>query len=78
MYGVQAMTVAVEYSRTAALVSPLKSRGFGHPPLGRRPQTGRRTVVSDGTTYYLFDGVYYQAYLYGGQTVRRVPGKKGR
>jgi hypothetical protein len=28
-----------------------------------------QTVVNDGITYYLSDGVYYQAYLYGGQTV---------
>jgi hypothetical protein len=28
-----------------------------------------QTVVIDGITYYVLDGVYYQAYLYGGQTV---------
>jgi hypothetical protein len=31
-----------------------------------------QTVVSDGETYYLYDGVYYQAYLYDGQTVYMV------
>jgi hypothetical protein len=31
-----------------------------------------QTVVSDGITYYLCDGVYYQPYLYGGQTVYMV------
>jgi hypothetical protein len=31
-----------------------------------------QTVVSDGITYYLCDGVYYQAYLYDGQTVYMV------
>jgi hypothetical protein len=30
---------------------------------------GYQQVVVDGITYYLLDGVYYQAYLYGGQTV---------
>ncbi len=30
---------------------------------------GYQTVVEDGITYYLFDGVYYQAYIIGGQTV---------
>ncbi|HWY85734.1 MAG TPA: hypothetical protein VNX28_03365 [Gemmataceae bacterium] len=33
---------------------------------------GFQTVVIDGITYYLYDGVYYQAYLYGGQTVYLV------
>ena len=28
-----------------------------------------QTVVINGITYYLFEGVYYQAYLYDGQTV---------
>ncbi len=28
-----------------------------------------QTVVIDGLTYYLFDGVYYQVYLYGGETI---------
>jgi hypothetical protein len=30
---------------------------------------GYQVVVIGGITYYLFDGVYYQAYLYDGQTV---------
>ena len=33
---------------------------------------GYQTVVIDGITYYLFDGVYYQPYIYGGQTVYMV------
>jgi len=33
---------------------------------------GYQEVVIDGITYYLLDGVYYQAYLYGGQTVYLV------
>ena len=33
---------------------------------------GYQTVVIDGVTYYLFDGVYYQAYIYDGQTVYLV------
>jgi hypothetical protein len=33
---------------------------------------GCQTVVIEGITYYLYDGVYYQAYLYGGQTVDMV------
>jgi hypothetical protein len=28
--------------------------------------------VIGGITYFLFDGVYYQSYLYGGQTVYLV------
>jgi hypothetical protein len=30
---------------------------------------GYQVVVLNGITYYLFDGVYYQAYIIGGQTV---------
>jgi len=30
---------------------------------------GYQQVVEDGITYYLFDGIYYQAYIIGGQTV---------
>jgi hypothetical protein len=30
---------------------------------------GYQQVVEDGITYYLFDGVYYQAYIIGGRTV---------
>jgi hypothetical protein len=33
---------------------------------------GYQTVVINGITYYLFDGVYYQPYIYGGQTVYMV------
>ncbi len=33
---------------------------------------GYQIVVIDGVTYYLFDCVYYRAYLYGGQTVYMV------
>jgi hypothetical protein len=33
---------------------------------------GYQLVVLDGITYYLFDGVYYQPYIYGGQTVYLV------
>ena len=33
---------------------------------------GYQLVVLNGITYYLFDGVYYQAYIYGGQTVYLV------
>lgn len=33
---------------------------------------GFQVVVLDGITYYLFNGVYYQAYIYGGQTVYLV------
>jgi len=33
---------------------------------------GCQTVVIGGITYYLCDGVYYQAYIYGGQTVYMV------
>jgi hypothetical protein len=29
-------------------------------------------VVTNGVTYYLCDGVYYQPYVYGGQTVYLV------
>jgi hypothetical protein len=30
---------------------------------------GYQQVVEDGITYYLFDGIYYQAYIIGGRTV---------
>ena len=30
---------------------------------------GFQTVVVNGVTYYLFEGVYYLPYIYGGQTV---------
>jgi hypothetical protein len=30
---------------------------------------GYQTVLEDDVTYYLFNGVYYQAYIIGGQTV---------
>jgi len=30
---------------------------------------GYQQVVLDGITYFLFDGVYYQAYMIGGRTV---------
>jgi hypothetical protein len=33
---------------------------------------GYQTVVEDGNSYYLFDGIYYQAYIIGGQTVYLV------
>jgi len=33
---------------------------------------GYRQVVLRGITYFLFGGVYYQAYIYGGQTVYLV------
>jgi hypothetical protein len=33
---------------------------------------GYQVVVLNGITYYLFNGVYYQAYIYGGQTVYLV------
>ena len=33
---------------------------------------GYQQVVLNGTVYYLFDGVYYQPYIYGGQTVYLV------
>ncbi len=37
--------------------------GYNSLPLGYQP------VVLNGITYYLYDGVYYQPYIYGGQTV---------
>jgi hypothetical protein len=40
--------------------------GYGSLPLGYQQ------VVLNGITYYLFDGVYYQPYIYGGQTVYLV------
>jgi hypothetical protein len=33
---------------------------------------GYQQIVLNGITYYLFNGVYYQAYVYGGQTVYLV------
>ena len=30
---------------------------------------GYQQIVVDGVVYYLFNGVYYQAYMYDGQTV---------
>ncbi len=30
---------------------------------------GFQQLVLNGITYFLFDGVYYQSYIYGGQTV---------
>ena len=33
---------------------------------------GYQLVVLNGITYYLFNGVYYQPYIYGGQTVYLV------
>jgi hypothetical protein len=33
---------------------------------------GYQTVVEDANTYYLFDGIYYQGYIIGGQTVYLV------
>jgi hypothetical protein len=33
---------------------------------------GYQTVVIGGSPYYFFNGVYYQPYLYGGQTVYMV------
>jgi hypothetical protein len=29
---------------------------------------GYEVVVVNGITYYVFDGVYYQPYIYGGHT----------
>jgi len=40
--------------------------GYGSLPVGYQ------TVVLNGITYYLYDGVYYQAYLEEGQTVYLV------
>ncbi len=40
--------------------------GYDSLPLGYEP------VVLNDITYYLFDGVYYQPYMYGGQTVYLV------
>ncbi len=40
--------------------------GYDSLPPGYQP------VVLNGITYYLFDGVYYQPYIYGGQTVYLV------
>ena len=31
-----------------------------------------QTLVINGLTYFLYDGVYYQPYIYGGQTVYMV------
>ena len=36
------------------------------------PPVGYQQVVVNGVVYYLFDGVYYQPYMYGGQTVYLV------
>ena len=33
---------------------------------------GYQLVVINGITYYLYDGLYYQPYIYGGQTVYLV------
>ena len=33
---------------------------------------GFQQIVVNGMVYYLFNGVYYQAYMYGGQTVYLV------
>jgi hypothetical protein len=33
---------------------------------------GYEQVVLNGITYYLYEGVYYQPYIYGGQTVYLV------
>jgi hypothetical protein len=33
---------------------------------------GCQLVMLNGITYYLLDGVYYQPYIYGGQTVYLV------
>jgi hypothetical protein len=40
--------------------------GYDGLPLGYQP------VVLNRITYYLYDGVYYQPYIYGGQTVYLV------
>ena len=40
--------------------------GYYSPPLGYQQ------VVVNGVVYYLFNGVYYQPYMYGGQTVYLV------
>jgi hypothetical protein len=40
--------------------------GYNNLPLGYQQ------VVVNGIIYYLFDGVYYQPYIYGGQTVYLV------
>jgi hypothetical protein len=40
--------------------------GYNDLPLGYQQ------VALSGTTYYLYDGVYYQPYIYGGQTVYLV------
>jgi hypothetical protein len=36
------------------------------------PPVGCQQVVVNGIVYYLFNGVYYQAYMYGGQTIYLV------
>ena len=36
------------------------------------PPVGCQQVVLNGIVYYLFNGVYYQPYMYGGQTIYLV------
>jgi hypothetical protein len=48
------------------LLSGAQYYGYYDMPLGYEQ------VVLDGITYYLLDGIYYQPYIYGGQTVYLV------
>jgi hypothetical protein len=71
---------------TGAYRNPYRDEYFRHFRTGYRPfligdasyyyyddlPPNYQTVVIDGITYYLYDGVYYQPYLYGGQTVYMV------
>ena len=68
---------------SGAYRNPYRDEYFRHFPPGYRPfvlngaqyygydnlPLGYQLVVLNGITYYLFDGVYYQPYIYGGQTV---------
>ena len=52
-------------------VSPLRAQRAQYYGYYTLP-VGYQQVVLNGITYYLFNGVYYQAYMYGGQTMYLV------
>jgi hypothetical protein len=71
---------------TGAYRNPYRDEYFRHFPPGYSPfvfdgaqyygydslPLGYQQVVLNGIIYYLFDGVYYQPYIYGGRTVYLV------
>jgi hypothetical protein len=77
--------VAAEVAH-AVFRNPYRDEYFRHFPPGYRPfvfngaqyygyyslPIGFQPVVINGVTYFVLNGVYYQPYMYGGQTIYLV------